>query len=130
MTRRDFQYGALHVLADRHADGVRQRPGPSREPVKELVRAAAGVRPDQDPAAQVPGSCASASRAASAWSPASLPPKVAAPTSRTGSPGFPVGYRLLTPRLGRAAGGELGYVGTVRPVQVQHGDDLSFSSRT
>ena len=43
----DLEDRLLHVLGDRHADGVVQPPGPGGQPAEELVRPAAGVGADQ-----------------------------------------------------------------------------------
>ena len=85
--RGHFQDRGLHLLGDRHADGVVQTPGLRGQPFQELVRAAAGVGPDQRLAAQGRGSCASASRAVSMWSAAVFDPAFPGRRSRaSGSP--------------------------------------------
>jgi hypothetical protein len=45
----------VHVLGDGHADGVVQAAARAGQPCEEVVGAAAGVGPDQDPAPQVAG---------------------------------------------------------------------------
>ena len=52
---RDLPDRGLHVLGDRHADGVVQPPCRRGQPVQEPVRAAARIGADQDPPAQAAG---------------------------------------------------------------------------
>jgi hypothetical protein len=53
--RGHFPDRGLHVLGDRHADRVAQPPRRGRQPGKEPVGAAPGVRADQRPAPQAAG---------------------------------------------------------------------------